>query len=188
MKFNEDIVRSEENAVLSPEMFSVAADAWATLSSFKVEDLYPEKKCYIENWIYRMDPQGMKDLVKRMNSGPISHDGLSADQRVLLNRFLLANCDELGQISHLVDFEKYVRFRYGIPARMRLDEDRDNDTTETPSRFHATFEELIARFALASDIARKDQNRDGKEHALHQLKVFYRSSPITAIVNGSVPV
>jgi hypothetical protein len=177
-KHCEAIKSPSSNTDFTSADLTLAKDAFEELKNFNVNDLYPPKKVYLEQWIYRININLLTDFSKIISNSAYAiniENNLDKDLQTLLKRYLIANSSDEILNKHLMDtFKKYALFRYNKGMVLYTDEDKPKDRPVT----HLDFNELNT---LASGILSELKSSNALENkikALNSLKDYYQNAPV----------
>ncbi len=150
----------------------LSSKALKLLGATKMNDLYPPKGCYVEEWIYLLNFSEMQNLLQMIDKQSLDISA-SANLKTLYNRYFLeVHTHEASQQA----FRNYSLYRYG--GKMIVDEKKT--AKGIVPVFHPTID------ALYQEIKDKLENaKEEDRELLLDLKNFYDSSPIPEIVRAS---
>lgn len=151
------------------ERFSeLALKALDSLSGISMNDLFPPRGCYIEEWIYKL-PYSEMDRLTQMMAKRNLDTSISAEAKSLYSRYLL---EDDSSSSWRESFETYCAYRYG---RTMIVDEKKTAKGITPV-FHPTIDELYEEL---NKLIHKSTAKDLE--LLQDLLAFYDSSPIPPI-------
>lgn len=150
----------------------LSTKALQLLGATTMNDLYPPKGCYVEEWIYLLNFSEMQNLIQMIDKQSVDLSA-SVHLKTLYNRYFL----ELpAHEDYQQTFKKYSIYRYG--GKMIVDEKKT--AKGLVPIFHPTidalYQEIHDRFEKAND---------EDKALLLDLKNFYDSSPIPEIVRAN---
>lgn len=175
-KIGEPLICEECTEDLSA-LREAAISAKSELAEITEDDIYPENKAYIEEWIYRLNPNAMTRFI-RILEGREAAQEICEDTKILLSRYRLDSVDHLEDSTDAMkdSFRRYVQYRYG--GKMVIEQTRT--AKETKNVYHPTYAELLAEI----EEKEKTCSNEGDINLIAALKGFYEKSEISGCWRG----
>ena len=186
MKFCEEVVTtSKDTPSYDRATVSLAQTIYNELKNFDTNKLYPPKHCCVEQWIYRVTPQSMKNLCESIKQNPPKKmSAFTPDLDALWKRYLLSAMSDEGIQKNLSAFSQYAIERYGDTPSLRLYDDDDWQKPKDSSGMHLSYKELTSLIKTTKEKLPDSSSKEQKIFALNQLSLFYKNSLIHKVLTS----